>query len=375
VNRSSIYRAALGLGLLVAPLQARAQDAPQPDQDLAGLGQVEGVKDLLIVNQDGRELHFTGPDGKFLNTFNQNGSNQNMFFWELAGGTGAALEKADDVLLAQLGLPAGEGVVVRKVQANSPASRAGIQPLDILRSIDGKPLKSVEDATKLFEAAEAPVPVELVRKGKPMQVQFKPEKKEKAFRYWIADQAHVGQSEFWIGVEVSPVDDTLRSHLNIPAQQGLVVTWTHNGGPADRAGIRANDILVEIGGKALSNSADLVNEIKAAGEKPTKLTLIRAGKQQTAEVTPEKRDAQHKFLFRANPEGTNSDVWLQFVRPGFVLKDGKVQENDALVHHMARATVATHDAAALTDRLDQVINELKELRKSVDALQKAAKKD
>ena len=51
-------------------------------------------------------------------------------------------------------------------------------------------------------------------------------------------------------MEVSPVDDTLRSHLDIPAGQGLVVTSVHQGSAAERAGLKANDILYDREGNA-----------------------------------------------------------------------------------------------------------------------------
>jgi membrane-associated protease RseP (regulator of RpoE activity) len=347
---------AFGLALLGAPLW--------------GAGAARAQSQAPAQNQ---ELQNAAPLGQTFQYSIQEAPKFDLVFWELAGGMGVALEKADEVLLAQLGLPAGEGLVVRKVNDNSPASRAGIKPLDLIKSIDGKPLKNVDEAGKLFEAAEQPVTVDLIRQGKPIQVKVTPEKKNNTFQFLSSEPVQGIQSEFWVGVEVSPVDNTLRSHLGIPGGQGLVVTSVHQGSPAERAGVKANDILLSFGGKSLEKPADLVRGIKATGEKEVKLELIRAGKRLASDIKPERR-GQALTLTGNIKTDLSDDLVVRLVRPGWVKLDG-TEARPGEPGNAARGWAYGPDAASVEKRLEQVLQELKAVHRSLDDLQKAVKKD
>ncbi|HEV3121397.1 MAG TPA: PDZ domain-containing protein [Isosphaeraceae bacterium] len=347
---------ALGLAILAVPhlsgAVARAQDQERGD-----------IKELRNLVQQGRNFQFNLQDSP----------HSNMVFWELAGGMGLALEKADDVLLAQLGLPAGEGLVVRKVHENSPASRAGIKSLDLLKSIEGKPLKNVEEAVKLIEESKEPVTVDLIRQGKPMQVKVTPDKKSDTNTLFAANQALGIQSDYWVGVEVSPVDDTLRSHLGIPAGQGLVATSVHQGSAAERAGLKANDILLSFGGKPLENSAALVREIQSSGGKRATIELIRAGKRLTSDITPDKREQAQPLIHNVKPDAAE-DLVFRLVRPGWVKEsEGALKSPDGAT--LAGRLAGGKDSPKPEKQLDQVLQELKALHKAIDDLQKAVKKD
>ncbi|HYM58426.1 MAG TPA: PDZ domain-containing protein, partial [Solirubrobacteraceae bacterium] len=55
-------------------------------------------------------------------------------------------------LRSAVGLPERDGLLVRAVEADSPAGRAGIQRGDLLVSVEGRALASIDD---LFDALEA----------------------------------------------------------------------------------------------------------------------------------------------------------------------------------------------------------------------------
>lgn len=82
---------------------------------------------------------------------------------------GVRLEKPADVVALQLDLPAGQGLVIQQVQADSAAAKAGLKTLDILLEINGKPVPSDPAAfTKLLTEIKVNTPVDAVvlRKGR-----------------------------------------------------------------------------------------------------------------------------------------------------------------------------------------------------------------
>ena len=59
----------------------------------------------------------------------------------------------------------------------------------------------------------------------------------------------------WLGVHTIPLGDALRSQLNIPDGQGIMVEFIAPGGPAAKAGIATNDILLTINGATIKDVA------------------------------------------------------------------------------------------------------------------------
>lgn len=81
---------------------------------------------------------------------------------------GATLETPSDTVANQLNLPAGQGLVVKTVPANSAAAKAGLQPNDILLELGGKTIsRNPAEFDKAVEPIKPETPVEAVvlRKG------------------------------------------------------------------------------------------------------------------------------------------------------------------------------------------------------------------
>ncbi|HEV7224060.1 MAG TPA: PDZ domain-containing protein, partial [Pirellulales bacterium] len=91
---------------------------------------------------------------------------------------GVGLANADDTLRSQLGVLAGEGLVVTGVENDSPSFKSGVMVNDLLLKLDGKPLKTIEElAAQLQEIADRSVALELLRRGKPASLTVAPEKR------------------------------------------------------------------------------------------------------------------------------------------------------------------------------------------------------
>lgn len=108
------------------------------------------------------------------------------------------------------------------------------------------------------------------------------------------------QGKYWIGLLCTPPTEALRAQLELAANTGLVVEEVSEGGPAGKAGIQRFDVLLSaiVSGKAesearaLSNLTDLINVVQAAETSPLKVELLRRGKKQTLELSPEERPKQ-----------------------------------------------------------------------------------
>jgi putative serine protease PepD len=98
----------------------------------------------------------------------------------------------------------------------------------------------------------------------------------------------------WLGVAGNSLTPTLAERLQIPVQQGVLVTRTTAGGPAARAGFRtatradpsSGDIIVQIDGRPVRSVEDVAVIIDQRDPGDTvRVAYLREGKMETVDVT------------------------------------------------------------------------------------------
>jgi serine protease DegQ len=89
----------------------------------------------------------------------------------------------------------------------------------------------------------------------------------------------------WIGVEPQDVTDQLARSLKLPHPEGVVIIGVLRQGPADQAGVKPGDVVLDVAGKPVGNTGQLLNAVAAL--KPgseTAIQVLRNGKPQTLQV-------------------------------------------------------------------------------------------
>lgn len=96
-------------------------------------------------------------------------------------------------------------------------------------------------------------------------------------------------SVYWIGIQLASgtLPDLLKTQLKL--DHGLVVVEVFPDSPAAKAGLVANDILLQIGDQPLAEPAELIAAIEAFKGQPLVVELLHGGKRRKVEVTPIKR--------------------------------------------------------------------------------------
>jgi serine protease Do len=92
-------------------------------------------------------------------------------------------------------------------------------------------------------------------------------------------------SRGYIGVQLREVDTDLQRSLNLSVSHGAFVQDVTSGSPADRAGIRAYDVVLSFDGTSVTNDDDLIRQI--SGKTPgtaAPVRLLRDGKEVTITV-------------------------------------------------------------------------------------------
>ena len=137
------------------------------------------------------------------------------------------------------------GVVVTGVSADSPAAQAGLQPGDVLTTLNGKPLHDVNELRNVegLLPVGSTVTLGVLRDGHQRDVSTKLAVEKLA-------TIDGGQLDARLqGVRFSELGQTQRGQ----GMYGVAVSAVHPGSPAASAGLSANDVLIGIGNQRITS--------------------------------------------------------------------------------------------------------------------------
>jgi hypothetical protein len=91
------------------------------------------------------------------------------------------------------------------------------------------------------------------------------------------------QSHGRFGVRIEAPNDLLIDQLNLPKGHGLVVTEVIDKSPAQKAGVKVNDVLIRFNNQPVPNSAEDFLKVVAAvkAEAPIEIVIVRRGRAET----------------------------------------------------------------------------------------------
>ena len=96
---------------------------------------------------------------------------------------------------------------------------------------------------------------------------------------------HGSVTRGWIGVELGEITPALADSLKLGVQRGALIAAVLRGGPADRAGVKPGDVLVEVEGKAVADPTTVLNSIAGLPPgQPAKVKLKRKGQEVDATI-------------------------------------------------------------------------------------------
>jgi serine protease DegQ len=94
----------------------------------------------------------------------------------------------------------------------------------------------------------------------------------------------------WIGVEVQEITPAVAESFKLGGTRGALIAGVLRGGPADKAGVKPGDVLVEIEGKPVSDPATMLNLIAAlAPGASARMKVKRQGQDVDSSVTVGRR--------------------------------------------------------------------------------------
>ena len=194
----------------------------------------------------------------------------------IRGWLGVSIQDLTEDLAQQFDAPDTKGALVGDVFSTSPAGLAGLQRGDIIRTYNEVKVKNPTHLRTLVAdtAPHTSVPLTVLRNSKEISltVSIGEMPKDVASLAKVTPGTIQGDHAL-TGLSVEPVKagQTAEGH-------GVVVTQVKPGSPADRAGIRPGDILVEINRQTVRSVKDFEQLARGLDTAAPVLALIQRGK-------------------------------------------------------------------------------------------------
>jgi serine protease Do len=221
-------------------------------------GDVIGINTAIINFAQG--IGFAIPSNMVQNVMNQLISKGRV----VRGWLGVGIQPVTADLASKFNVKEEEGVLVNEVFEGDPASKAGMQPGDIIVKLEGKIVDTPQTLSRLI--AQLPpgkdAMFEVIRDGQHKNLTVKlGERKEEAVTASIPKQP-----EMVLGLNIQELTPELADRFKLKDEKGVLVTKVEPGSAADSEGIKEGDLIKEVNRSKITNA----EEFKSAVEKVKK---------------------------------------------------------------------------------------------------------
>jgi serine protease Do len=210
------------------------------------------------------------------------------------GRIGVGVDSIPRDALDEFGLKDRKGAVVRTVSPNSAASKAGLEPGDVILSYNGKPVGSRDELVQMVVATKpgTSVPVRIMRERQEKTVNVTVEELDLEAEGNVArnrERDDTGQAtSTGFGLRLQNISPQDARELKLNSANGALVADVEQGSPAARAGLRPGDVIVRVGREPITSATDAQRELGRVPSRGTAfLRVLREGQETFVSVTKE----------------------------------------------------------------------------------------
>lgn len=205
----------------------------------------------------------------------------------------------------ELKLPAERGVVIGAVTPDSPAAKAGLKEKDVITDVNGQHVEGAAQFRRMIRETPAGRVVQLTvwRDGRSQNLSATLGKSEELHRRWmtaspgafnfrmpeveipdmpaiagLGDELMIlGGGRPRLGIDGEDIGGQLGSFFGAPDGEGILVRSVNSDSPAEKAGLKAGDVIVSFNGQAVHTVGDLRQKMAAQSDAQTaKIGVLRS---------------------------------------------------------------------------------------------------
>jgi len=192
------------------------------------------------------------------------------------GWLGVALQEITPEIAKTLKLSKTHGALVADVVPGSPAEAAGIQPGDVVVSVDGKPIDGYAQLSRTVALISpgSKAGVTLVRDGKERRVDVTISERDDGGVVSAGPaRKRGGEADPLLGITVGELGPNATRSARGRASGGVLVTDVQRDSAASRAGVVAGDVLLEINRRPVGGLAEYKSIVRSLP--PGEMVLLR----------------------------------------------------------------------------------------------------
>src|SRR5258706_797295 len=222
--------------------------------------------------------------------------------------------------LGALKLKEGQGVEVTMVDQDAPAGKAGIKEHDVILTMNGTAIESKSQLQRMIHETPAGRGVSLgaSRVDKPMTIKMQRAYRRNEFSHmkmkdgdWDKnfkveippipnlpdfDVPNIGvvvvHSSMRSGLMVENLTPQLGEFFGVKNGNGVLVRSVEKGSRADKAGLRAGDVITRVGDQPVHDTSDFTHALHSHTTGSVGVGVIRDKKEQTLTITlPERKES------------------------------------------------------------------------------------
>lgn len=216
---------------------------------------------------------------------------------------GVFTQSIDYRMAKDFDLPVKYGAIINEVVDDSPAEAAGLEEDDVIIAFGDSKITDSEDLTDVVDEKKAgdEVTLKIIRDGKEMSLTVTLDERRRGNwtfhspgrkRIVIDGSPRGSKSYTWhggshgyIGVGLTGISRQLGDYFGVEKGNGALINSVEEDSPAEEAGLKAGDVIVEIDGDKIFDPGDVSDAIsdKEEGDE-VEISLLRDRKEMTLTV-------------------------------------------------------------------------------------------
>ena len=279
---------------LQAKLQAELESRSDQVAELTDADRLEDAAQAVIVgNQEPAQIEvlpdIQTDDGNIL--FGDEGSS-----W-----LGVETHEVTANKAKELKLSAERGVVLGKVVPDSPAAKAGLKENDVVTEINGQRVEGAAQFRRMIHEIPAGRSIQLTvwRDGRAQTISAtlgKSEERHRAmhmvaptpgtFAFHMPEMPAMewngnmlfGGGQPRLGIDAEEINGQLSAFFGAPDGEGILIRDVNSGSPAEKAGVKAGDVITSLNGERVRTVGELREKLSAKREdkdRTVKLGVLR----------------------------------------------------------------------------------------------------
>jgi serine protease Do len=323
--------AALSIALIAFPGTSARTRSPQDakiaqlQQEIEVLKMQRSTPQAVVVEEEGSEQQEVTP-------FIQKDDVTIFVDGDGSGWLGVETQEVTASKAKELKLPAERGVLVGKIIPDSPAAKAGLKENDVVTEINGQRVEGAAQFRRMVHEIPAGRSIQLTvwRDGRSQTLSATLGKSEErrqsmkmiapsagAFAFRVPDMPEIPEipSMEWngvflggqprLGIDAEDLSGQLGAFFGAPEGEGILVREVNAGSPAEKAGLKAGDVITSLDGDRIRSIGELRERLSAKRDdkdKTVKLGVLRnkSALSLTVELPPPAARVKRSMTHRTN---------------------------------------------------------------------------